>query len=129
MITSVQPKAVAQPPQSGESGRTLLPKADIYETENAFKLIVNLPGVSEDDIEIAVDNNVLTIDAKVSKEDLDGFDPVYTEFALANYRRQFSISETIDIETITAELKDGTLRLTLPKHAIHKPKTIKVHAV
>lgn len=86
-------------------------------------------GVSEDDIGITVENNVLTIEATVSKEDLEGFDLVFTEFALANYRRQFSISENIDIETITAELKDGTLRLTMPKRAVHKPKTIKVQAV
>ncbi len=129
MITSVQPKTMAPPFESSESVRTLLPKADVYETENGFKLIVNLPGVAEDDIEIAMDNNVLTIDARVSKEDLEGFELVYTEFALANYRRQFSISDTIDKDAITAELKDGTLRLTLPRHAIHKPKTIKVHAV
>lgn len=129
MFTPVRPKPVASTAESSQSLRMLLPKADIYESEDAFMLIVDLPGVSEQDINVNVDNNTLTIEAKASKEDLEGFELVYTEFAVANYKRQFHISDAIETDSISADLKDGTLRLTLPKHAVHKPRTIKVQSV
>ena len=112
-----------------ERERTILPNVDLYESEDSFLLEVELPGVPEESIDIVVDGGVLTISAEAAAPPFDDYQLVYMEFALSKYQRQFSISETLDTDSIEADFRNGILRLTLPKHAERRPRKIPVRAL
>ncbi len=100
------------------------PSVDIYETPEALVLMADLPGVSKENLDVRVDNKMLTIQAKA--EDAIPGDPIYREFELGGFFRQFELGEEIDTQRINAELKHGVMTLTLPKAEKAKPKQIEV---
>jgi HSP20 family molecular chaperone IbpA len=104
--------------------RTLTPPVDIYETPDGLVVLADLPGVSKEGLDVRVENDILTIRG-TSSDGLPG-EPIYREFELANYFRQFELSEKVDQNKITAELKHGVLTLKLPKAEEAKPKKIEV---
>jgi HSP20 family protein len=107
-----------------EENRYMVPPVDIYETDHALAVIVDLPGVQKDDVDIRVDQDILTIKGKVKytppKELVRG------EFSLLDFFRQFQLSDEVDQEKISAESKNGVLTITLPKAEKAKPRQIKV---
>ena len=130
----------AVPTQSGRNGhgngngndremtrapqRHLRPPVDIYETPEALVLMADLPGVAKDNLDIRVDDKMLTLQAK-AQDEVPG-EPVYREFELGSFFRQFELGEQIDTERINAELKHGVLTLQLAKAEKAKPKHIEV---
>jgi HSP20 family molecular chaperone IbpA len=104
--------------------RYITPPVDIYETTDGLVLVADLPGVPNENLDIQVKNDILTISARV-KDEAPGA-PVYREFELASFFRQFQLAESVDTERIAARLSNGVLELTLPKAEAAKPKTIKV---
>ncbi len=86
--------------------------------------MADLPGVSKENLNVRVDNKMLTIQAKA--EDAIPGDPIYREFELGGFFRQFELGEEIDTQRINAELKHGVMTLTLPKAEKAKPKQIEV---
>lgn len=117
-----QEKAVA--PDTREEQRTLTPPVDIFENEEGLVVVADLPGVEKQDLDVRVEHNVLTIQAK-SQTVMPG-EPLHREYRLLNFFRQFQLSETVDQERIKAELKNGVLMLNLPKKEQAKPKQINV---
>jgi HSP20 family protein len=107
-----------------DEGRYMVPPVDIYETENALSVIADLPGVQKKDVNINVDQNILTIKGKVQYEPPKG--SVRNEFSLINFFRQFQLSDEVDQAKITAESKNGVLTITLPKAEKAKPRQIAV---
>ena len=105
--------------------RFVKPRADILENETGLVLLVDLPGVSEQDIRIDLDQGRLTIETASERAARDGRE-LLTEYRPADFRRAFLISEEIDAEGITAGLKDGVLRVDLPKAARLQPRRIAV---
>jgi HSP20 family protein len=101
------------------------PPVDIYENDDALVLLADLPGVPKDGLEISVDDSVLTIQAKADYTPA-GKDSIYREFELSGFFRQFELGEEIDQGKISAELKHGVLKLTLPKVPEARPKQIEV---
>ena len=104
--------------------RYMRPPVDIYETPNGLVLMADLPGVSKDNLEVRVDDNLLTIKAKAS--DMVPGEPIYREFDLAGFFRQFEVIDDIDAEKIKADFKNGVLTLNLPLSEKAKPKKIAV---
>ena len=100
------------------------PPVDIYETQEGLVVVADLPGVGKDGLDIQVHNDMLTLQGR-SARSLPGT-PIYKEFELAGYFRQFQLSDTVDTQKIRAELKHGVLTLTLPKAEAAKPKRIEV---
>jgi HSP20 family protein len=100
------------------------PPVDIYETDNALILLADMPGVSKEDLEVRVDQDTLTIQGMA--KDLVPGEPVYREFELTGFFRQFEISDDIATDKINAELKYGVLSLTLPKAEKAREKKIEV---
>lgn len=92
-----------------------VPRADIYESEDAIHVIANMAGVDENDVDVTLEKNVLTIKAETSAQKPEGMELSYQEYAVGNYERSFIISEEIDRDGIVATVKDGVLDLTLPK--------------
>lgn len=111
-------------PSTRESGRYLMPAVDIYETEDSLVLLADMPGVKRENLEVGVDDDVLTIEGRVDGEQTG--EMVRREYDLLDYFRQFRLSEAIDQAKISAELKQGVLRVELPKAEQAKPKTIDV---
>jgi HSP20 family protein len=106
---------------------TWAPAVDIYEDGNQMVLKADLPEINEKDLDIRVENNMLTIrgerklEKKVSEENY-----LRVERAFGSFSRSFSLPNTVDTENIKAEYRSGVLTVTLPKREESKPKQIKV---
>lgn len=103
----------------------LAPRADIVETETAFELIIDVPGVSADGVNVTYEDNVLTVHAAANDSAPNGRF-IVREYAVGDYRRTFRLGENIDRDNIAAELQHGVLRLTLPKTQQAQPRRINV---
>jgi HSP20 family molecular chaperone IbpA len=100
------------------------PPVDIYEDKDGLTVVADLPGVSKDNLDIQVKNDILTIQAR-TQHGIPG-NPIYREFGLVNFFRQFRLADTVDTSKIQAELKHGVLTLRLPKAEEAKPRKIDV---
>jgi HSP20 family molecular chaperone IbpA len=102
----------------------MTPPVDIYETRDGLVMMADLPGVSQDGLGVEVDNHLLTIQG-MTRSEAPG-EVVYREYELANFYRQFEISDRINSTRISAELNHGVLKLTLPKAEEAKSRKIEV---
>lgn len=91
------------------------PRADVYETSGAIVVVADMPGVDENGVSITLEKNVLTIRGDVPVPVPDGRRLAYSEWEDGDYERSFVLSEGVDREGIGATVKNGVLRLTLPK--------------
>ena len=87
--------------------RAFLPVTDIYETEQALTLVMEMPGVGKDGLDVNVDSGVLTVEGLINFDKYDGLQPLYTEYNIGNFRRSFSLSNSIDQDKIRDDMKDG----------------------
>ena len=117
---------VAGPAEATRAGLVFTPAVDIFETEKELILLADIPGVQANDLTIDLRDNVLTLDGEVKSPDLSQEDVVFQEYRTGKYSRQFTLTEIIDQSKIDAELKDGVLRLILPKAETAKPRKIEV---
>ena len=97
------------------SRRVHAPATDIYETDNGLILLVDLPGVVPDAINVMLEQNVLTIRAHTEDRPPPGYSLVHQEYLQGDFERAFTLSDEIDAERIEARMTDGVLRLFLPK--------------
>jgi HSP20 family protein len=110
-------------------GRQFVPPVDIYETDEAVTVLAEMPGVSKSTVSIHLDNGVLTINGCRRDEDVKKDTAIrLQEYENGHYLRRFTISEAIDQDKIEAVMKDGMLRLNLPKSEPAKPRRIEVKA-
>ena len=106
-----------------------VPAVDVRETESDYLMEVDLPGLTEKDIDVKLDNSLLTISSKKEEnkeEKKDGY--LMRERRSASFCRSFVLPEEVDREKIGAEFKNGVLHLSFPKVPAAKPKTIEVKA-
>ena len=104
----------------------ITPECDIYETENDYKMIYDIPGIEKDDINIKIEKDILTVTAECKKEPIEGFDCIGSEFDLTGYTRSFNLNNVVDSTKIEANFENGVLQLTLPKKEEKKTKEIKI---
>jgi HSP20 family protein len=106
---------------------TWAPPADIYETENELVTKLDLPGIQEKEIDIRVENNILTIrgERKFEKE-VNEDNYLRVERAYGTFTRSFSLPNTVKVEGIHAGFQNGVLTLRMPKREESKPKQIKI---
>jgi len=107
-----------------EERRTITPPVDIFENADGLVVIADLPGVEKSDLDVRVEEDVLTI--KASAKSAMTVDTQAREYELGNFYRQFQLSDVVNQERIKAELKHGVLVLNLPKKEQAKPKHITV---
>lgn len=105
---------------------TIAPIVDIYENEDEILLLADMPGVTKDKITVNVDNGKLEISG-VRNLESKGVEN-WQEFGDVEYRRVFSVPQSIDVAKVNAELKDGVLKLNLPKAESAKPRTIEIRS-
>jgi HSP20 family molecular chaperone IbpA len=107
-------------------GRYFVPFADIFETDEALTVIMEMPGVERGKVNVGLENDVLRVDGQIDFAKYQGMEPVYTEYNVGHYSRGFTLSSKIDRDRISAQLDDGVLTLTLPKAKETMPRRIAV---
>lgn len=106
--------------------RYYVPPTDIFETEDALTVVMELPGVRKEAVDVHVENDVLRIEARIDPADYDGMEPLYTEYNVGHFARSFTLSNKIDQQQIKAQLADGVLTLTLKKAREAMPRRIAI---
>jgi HSP20 family protein len=121
-----QKREVEKGQEATRPTRAFMPTADIFETEDALTVVLEMPGVDRDNINISVENGVLTVEGAINFGKYEGLQPVYSEYNVGPFRRSFRISSRIDQDKINAEMSDGVITLVLPKVEEAKPRRIEV---
>jgi HSP20 family protein len=89
-------------------------------------VVMEMPGVDNQNVQVTVENDILSVNGRIDFSKYEGLQPVYTEYNVGHYARSFQLSSKIDQGKITADLKDGVITLTLPKSEEAKPRKITV---
>lgn len=123
---SVQEKKETPGQERPSPGRHFLPSTDAYETEEGLTLVMEMPGVRRENLEITLEEGVLKVEGRLDFSRYDDLEPVYTEYNVGHYERSFKLSEQIDQPNIAANLENGVLILTLPKSPATRPRRIEI---
>ena len=107
-------------------GRFFVPSTDAYETEDGLTLVMEMPGVSRDGLDVSLEDGVLRVEGRLDFSKYQGLTPVYTEYNVGHYARSFSLSDKVDQDNIGAKLEGGVLTLTVPKAPAARPRRIEV---
>ncbi|HLW71028.1 MAG TPA: Hsp20/alpha crystallin family protein [Candidatus Binataceae bacterium] len=107
-------------------GRYFQPDVDICESEKTLRLWADMPGVSEKDVNVSLKDRVLSITGLVTAEAYDKLAPLYTEYNVGSYYREFALHAEIDVAGITARMRNGVLEVELPKRQEAQPRRIEV---
>jgi HSP20 family molecular chaperone IbpA len=107
--------------------RIFVPAADIYETAEALKVVLEMPGVDKSNVTVRVEDGVITVEGRLDFSKYRDLQPLYTEYNIGHYSRSFRLTTKISQGKIGAEMKDGVLSLVLPKAEEAKSRTIQVN--
>lgn len=121
-----QKREVEKKTEGTTPGRVFVPVTDIFETPEALTVVLEMPGVDRDGIEASVENDIVTIEGRIDFAKYEAMQPVYTEYNVGHYARSFEISNKIDQNKISAQMKDGVVTIVLPKAEQAKPRRIQV---
>ena len=125
-LTVREKRELADKQEKTIPGRYFVPAADIFETDEALTVIMEMPGVEKNNVSIALENDTLKVDGQINFSNYEGMEPVYTEYNVGHYARGFTLSGKVDRDRISAQLDDGVLTLTLPKIKEAMPRRISV---
>lgn len=104
------------------------PLTDIYEVESGLILSIEVPGADEGSVAAVLDKRVLRITARIKPDVPTGYTPSHREFGGGDFERSFTVPETYDEDGISGSVKDGILRLELPRKSARAARTIPVRA-
>jgi len=110
------------------AGKVYNPDVDIMEGKDKIGVIADMPGVNETSVEVTLDDNVLTIYGKVDWKMPEQMKLLHAEYGIGDFQRIFTISGEINREKIQARVRNGVLRLVMPKNAVPKMRKIAVKA-
>jgi len=100
------------------------PATDVFETQDSVILRFDMPGVAKDRTDITVDKGLLTVTGHARQEQPGQC--VYRETRIGDYQRQFTLTEDVEVDGITAEMQAGVLTIRIPKPEKAKPKKIQI---
>jgi HSP20 family molecular chaperone IbpA len=106
----------------------IVPRVDVIEDSAGITLLADLPGVAKDALELKVEGTSLTLEGQIRLDAPQGMGAVFAEVRASRYRRGFTLSRELDSAAIDAQLKDGVLKLRIPKLAEAQPRRIEVRA-
>jgi HSP20 family protein len=118
--------AASGAPERVSEAPSLAPPTDIYETKDAVIMLLDMPGADPETLNVTLEQRVLAVSARSISTTPQGYTPVLVEYEDGNYERSFTLSDLVDENHIDAVLKEGVLRLTLPKVTPGPPKKITV---
>ena len=127
LLTSIVPSfARTASPSARESAPTVKPVYQLTETDEGYALTVYLPGVAKDGLELAAESGAITVTGRRAWKQPEAWTALYRESADAAYELVLTHDNVVDIDKIKAELRDGVLRVALPKAEELKPRKIAV---
>lgn len=109
-----QESSTPQGTERTKARKVYVPLVDIVESGDVLTLVADMPGVDENGIDITVEKNVLTVRGTVHGDVPEGYELSYEEYGVGDYERSFTIPNEIDRDGISATIKDGVLKLSLP---------------
>ena len=117
-------------PQVTPRTKVFVPRVDIVESDDHITLAADIPGVDDSSLTVSIEKNVLTLRGQVQASAPEGYQLAYSEYDVGDFERSFTISNDIDRGAIEAVMKDGVLRLKLPKaqHAMVQKIAVKTIA-
>lgn len=127
-VTQTIDKTPAETPETTEGVRIYRPLTDIVETDEGVTLMLEMPGVAPDDVDVTLEKRVLTIRGKVHATQPEKLELAYAEYGEGDFERAFTMSDDFDPDRIGAAVSNGVLTVTLPRAAEAKPKKITVRA-
>ncbi|MFO7870897.1 MAG: Hsp20/alpha crystallin family protein [Kiritimatiellia bacterium] len=102
------------------------PAVDIYENADGYLLEAFMPGVDTDSVDVTVEDGVLYLEGRSANGRHDGYTLVREEYGPVKYRRAFDLSDRVNVEGIKAKVRDGVLRLLVPKGEQTKPRKVEI---
>lgn len=121
-----QKKELTSKEEKTTPARWYVPNTDIYETDEALTVVMEIPGVEKKDVDVRLENDTLRVEARLDFGKYEGLEPLYTEYNVGHFSRAFSLSSKIDQQQISAHLEDGVLSLTLKKVREAVPRQIAI---
>ena len=106
--------------------RFYVPPTDIFETGDALKIVMEVPGVPKDAVDVKIENEVLSVEGRIEIANYNGLEPLHTEYPIGHFARSFTLPWQVDQQNIAANLENGVLTLTLNKRPESKPRRIAV---
>jgi HSP20 family protein len=104
----------------------MIPLVDVFEDAAGITLYADLPGVPKDKLDLQLEADTLTIEGEVALDVPEGMDATHAEVGLSRYRRSFTLSRELDTGKVSAEFKDGVLKLRIPKAEHAQPRKIEI---
>lgn len=127
-VTQTAEKTATETPETTTGGRIYRPLSDIVETDEGVTLMLEMPGVAAEDVDVTFEKRVLTIRGKVQPTTPEKLQLAYAEYGEGDFERSFTLSDDFDPEKINASVSHGVLTVTLPRAAEAQPKKIAVTA-
>ena len=125
MVDRLMEDSFVRPSWRAETGRALRPPLDVYTTDEDIVILMSIPGVKPDQVEITIEGDTVTIKGDIQAA-LENVDYVVQERATGPFRRLVTLNVPVDADKAEAGFADGVLTLTIPKAEETRPKTIKV---
>lgn len=129
MSEEMEPQAKRQVDKRDEptaQGKFYAPATDIYEDETELTVVMEMPGVAREEVDITLEKGRLAVEGRIDFGAYEGLKPAYTEYNVGHFVRTFTLSSKIDQERISADMQDGVLTLKLPKVEEAQPRRIQV---
>jgi HSP20 family molecular chaperone IbpA len=128
MNDSLQTMPSGKPAQADTAApqRAVVPAVDVFEDDASITLLADLPGVPRDQLHVRVDGDTLLLEATAATSGPEQMELMYAEAQCPAFRRQFTLSRELDAGRIDAQLRDGVLRLVIPKSEEARPRRIQV---
>ena len=120
-------KELVSKEESTVPARYYIQNTDIYETEDALTVVMEIPGVERKNIDVNIENDVLRVEGRIDFAKYEGLDPLYTEYNVGHFARSFTLSNKIDQQQISAQVDNGVLTLTLKKAKEAMPRKIAIN--
>jgi HSP20 family molecular chaperone IbpA len=114
------------PEAAGTSEATLMPAVDVFEDATGITLLADLPGVAKEQLQLHLEADSLSIEGEVALVTPEGMEATHAEVSLPRFRRVFTLSKELDGHKVTAEFRNGVLKLRIPKLEHAQPRRIEV---
>jgi len=118
--------AFSKQARSASAEAALMPPVNVFEDTAGITLYADLPGVPKDKLNLQLEADTLTIEGELSLDTPEGMEATHAEIGLPRYRRVFTLSKELDSEKVSAELRNGVLKLRIPKAEHAQPRRIEV---
>lgn len=126
--SAMQKRPEAQLAELAQDRPVFVPATDIFEREDAVMVVCDVPGVDEKQVDVSLENDVLTITAMQGEESREGLELLHRGYRSGIWRRSFTLTADVNAGKIRAQIKQGVLSVILPKSEAARPRRIQVEA-